>query len=165
MEIFKMTAKIPRPVEEVFEYITTPSNFPRWKKDVWIAGLKYGEMGLGCRMIQTVYLMSPRQFMMHVTGFEKNKYFKFEALKGFCVLPGWSFSFEACEEGTLLTASSLINVTGGSIRGFLYPLGLSWHWKAFMKLLGKQLCGSGAPVVKMETFQEIPFKMPEEVTE
>jgi hypothetical protein len=101
MEIFKMTAKISYRVEEVFEYITIPSNFPRWKKDVWIAGNKYGEMGLGCRMIQTVYLMSPRQFVMHVTGFEKNKYFKFEALKGFCILPGWSFT---------LSPSSLTNV-------------------------------------------------------
>jgi hypothetical protein len=65
----------------------------------------------------------------------------------------------------LLSAVSFVNITGGSIRGFMYPMGLSWHWKAFMKLLGRQLCGSGAPVVKMETFQEIRFKRPEEVTE
>jgi hypothetical protein len=164
MELFKITAKIPRPVEEVFEYITTPSNFPRWKKDVWTAGVKYGEMGLGCRMIQTVYLMSPRQFMMHVTGFEKNRYFKFEALKGFCVLPGWSFTFEACEESTVLTVVSSVNVTRGSPGCLLYPQGLWLHWKAFLKLLGKELCGSGTTVDKMEMVEEIPVKEHEEVT-
>ena len=43
MEPFKITAKIPRPVEEVFEYITTPSNFPRWfnRLSMKISGIKY----------------------------------------------------------------------------------------------------------------------------
>ena len=163
MELFKITAKIPRPVEEVFDYITTPSNFPRWKKDVWTAGLKYGEMGLGCRMIQTVYLVSPRQFTMHVTGFEKNRYFKFEALKGFCVLPGWSFTFDTCEEGTVLTVISSVNVTAGS-PCLLYPQGLWLHWKVFLNLLGKELCGNGTTVDKMKMVEEISVKEDAEVT-
>src|SRR6185312_5346907 len=94
MNIYKTTVTIPKPVEEVFKYITTPENFPKWKKDVWIAGKKYGEPGPGFKMVQTVHLMCPRQFMMHVTGYETNRYFKFEARKGFVILPAWEFSFE-----------------------------------------------------------------------
>ncbi|HEY8661295.1 MAG TPA: SRPBCC family protein [Hanamia sp.] len=156
MQVFKITVKIPKPVEEVFDYITTPENFPKWKKDVWIAGRKYGAMGHGFKMIQTVYLMSPRQFMMHVTGYEQNRYFKFEALKGFVILPAWSFTFEACDGATVLTVISEINVTGGTIRGLLYPMGLSWHWRVYLQLLAKELFGDQQKEIEMVSFKEMP---------
>jgi hypothetical protein len=156
MDTFRITAKIPKPVEEVFEYITTPENFPKWKKDVWIAGRKYGRMGPGFRMIQTVYLMSPRQFMMHVTGYEQNRYFKFEALKGFVILPGWSFYFETCSEGTFLSAGSQINLAGKSVRGMLYPLGLTWHWKTYFELLSYELFNKPGKV------KTVSFEYPDE---
>jgi hypothetical protein len=138
MQVFTITAKIPKPVEEVFKYITTPENFPRWKKDVWIAGKKYGNIGKGAKMIQTVYLMSPRQFMMHVTGFTENSYFRFESFKGFAVLTGWSYYFQQCEQGTLLTVVSEMNIVG-AVYGILYPLGLYWHWKTWLQLLSREL--------------------------
>jgi hypothetical protein len=36
--------------------------------------------------------------------------------------------------------------------------------KVFLKLLGKELCGSGTTVDKMKTFKEMPVKEPGEVT-
>jgi ligand-binding SRPBCC domain-containing protein len=154
MQVFTITAKIPKAVEEVFKYITTPDNFPRWKKDVWVAGRKYGCMGDEFKMIQTVYLMSPRQFMMHVTGFEQNKYFKFQALKGFGILPGWSFSFKPCGESTLLTVVSEINPGAGTIRGFLYPMGLYHHWKMYFELLSRELFSSPS-MIQILSFEEL----------
>jgi hypothetical protein len=154
MQVFKTTVKIPKPVEEVFKYITTPENFPRWKKDVWVAGRKYGEPGPGFKMVQTIHLMCPRQFMMHVTGYEENRYFKFEAFRGFPILPGWAFSFETSSEDTLLHVVCEINVTGASIRGILYPMGLSHHWKVYFELLSHELFSSPS-MIKTISFQHI----------
>ena len=161
MEIFKITVKVPKPVEEVFTYITTPENLPKWKKDVWTTGRKSGQMGPGFKMIQTVYLMSPRKFTMHVTGYEQNRYFKFEALTGFAVLPGCSFSFEPTAEGTLLTATSELNVTGNSIRGMLYPMGLYWHWKAYFQLLSRQLFASNS-MIETVSFSKCGADLPDD---
>lgn len=92
MYIYKQIIKIAAPPEIVFDYITTPANFPVWLKDVWIAGKTYGTMGLGCSIIQTIRILHPRKFTMHVIGYVKNRYFRIQALKGFCVLPGYVFS-------------------------------------------------------------------------
>ena len=153
MQVYKTTVKIPKPVEEVFKYITTPENFPKWKKDVWIAGRKYGAPGPGFKMLQTVYLMSPRQFMMHVTGYEENRYFKFEALKGFAILPGWEFTFEPGGEHTLLHVVCNINLDGSPIRGILYPMGLSHHWRVFFELLSRELFSSPS-MIKTISFRQ-----------
>jgi hypothetical protein len=160
MEIFKITAKINKPVEEVFQYVTAPRNFPKWKKDVWISGKQFGQMAPGCRMVQTVYLLTPRKFMMHVTGYEKNRYFKFEALKGYVLLPGWSFLFELYEGETLLTVTSEMNTCGDEVKGLLYPSGLYWHWKTFFKLLSKELSLDYKKDVEIIAFMELGFTDP-----
>jgi len=76
---------------------------------------------------------------MHVTGYEQNRYFKFEALKGYVLLPGWLFLFELYEGETLLTVTSERNSCGPEVRGLVYPAGLYWHWNTFFKLLAKEL--------------------------
>jgi len=153
MNIYKTTVTIPKPVEEVFQYITTPENFPKWKKDVWIAGKKYGEPGPGFKMVQTVHLMCPRQFMMHVTGYETNRYFKFEARKGFVILPAWEFSFEPGSEGTILRVVCSLNLEEGTVQGILYPMGLSHHWKVFFQLLSRELFSSPSKI-RIISFQQ-----------
>jgi uncharacterized protein YndB with AHSA1/START domain len=157
MQVFKITVKIPQTVEEVFKYITTPENFPRWKKDVWISGRKFGEMGPGFKMIQTIHLMCPRKLTMVVTGYEPNKYFKFEALKGFTILPAWTFSFEPLGERTLLTVVSDINLAGASIRGILYPLGLAHHWKVYFELLSRELF-SRPSMIQIVSFKHLNYE-------
>jgi hypothetical protein len=155
MEIFKIAAKINKPLEEVFHYVTTPQNFPRWKKDVWISGKQFGQMGAGCRMVQTVYLLSPRKFTMHVTGYEQNRYFKFEALKGYVLLPGWSFFFELYEGVTLLTVTCEMNACGPEVKGLVYPSGLYWHWNTFFTLLSKELSLDHKKDMEIIAFMEL----------
>lgn len=147
MYIHKQIITIAAPVEKVFEYISTPANFPLWLKDVWIAGKTFGKMGLGCSMIQTIRLINPRKFNMKVIGFVKNRYFRIQALKGFFLLPGYVFSFKPCKGGhTQLTVYVVMQTTWkteyeNKLKGLslFYPAGVDAHWKLYLELLEKNI--------------------------
>ena len=157
MLVHKETVILPMPVEKVFAYITTPSNFPLWIKDIWISGRTFGKMGPGCSMIQTIRMLNPRKFNMKVTGYLENRYFKIEALKGFLVLPCFIFSCKPSGNSseTELTVSvelgGKIVIDEGSLpKNFwiFYPQGVSQHWKIYLQLLREQLIKKG---------KEVPF--------
>jgi hypothetical protein len=145
MYIHKQIVIIAAPAEKVFEYLTTPSNFPLWLKDVWLAGKKIGKMGIGCSLIQTIRLINPRKFNMKVTGYVENKYFRIQALKGSPLLPGYVFSLKQCKSGqTELTVYVEIrskwetgNVNNLKKFALFYPGGVAEHWKLYLRLLEK----------------------------
>lgn len=147
MFIHKQIVTIPAPPEKVFNYLTTPAHFPMWLKDIWIAGRTFGKMGLGCRMVQTIRIVKPRKFTMHVTGFVPNRYLKIEALKGFVALPCFSFSLKPLRNGqTELTVyvalKGKIEVNGViHPKTFFpfYPLGVAGYWKIYLQLLEKAI--------------------------
>jgi hypothetical protein len=93
--------------------------------------------------------------MMHVTGYQENKFFKFEARKGFVILPAYSFSFEEDAQGTLFTIITEVNLNGAQIRGLLYPLGLTWHWKVFSELLSKELFRDRTGKIEVISFESM----------
>ncbi len=42
MFVHESIIKIPAQVQRVFDFITTNTNFPKWKKDVWPTGKTMG---------------------------------------------------------------------------------------------------------------------------
>jgi hypothetical protein len=165
MYVHKQIITIAAPPEKVFEYITTPANFPLWLKDVWIAGRTFGEMGLGCRIIQTIRVLNPRKFTMQVIGYVKNRYFRIQAVKGFLLLPGYVFSFKPCKGGhtELIVYVELRTKRQqgeeDDFKGFrfFYPTGVSHHWKVYLQLLEKGIM-KGMEEDKKKLSQEKCFK-------
>jgi len=144
MFIHKLVATVSAPVPVVFDYITKASNFPDWLKDVLLAGRASKEPALGSTMAQTIRILVPRKFTMHVTGFVKDRYFRIEALKGFALLPGYSFSFKPIKgNGTELTIYIKLSCRGEKDAGILsyqfYQFGASKFWRLYFSLLEAEI--------------------------
>jgi hypothetical protein len=143
MYIYKKIVTLPFPPSTVFNYLTTAANFPLWHKDVLVAGRASKKIGLGATMVQTIRILIPRKFSMHVTGFVNNRYFKIEALKGFVLLPGYSFSLKPVKgNATELTIYVQVECRGEKDQRkliSLYPLGGGHYWNLYVTLLESQL--------------------------
>jgi len=144
MYIYKKIIILPFPPPTVFKYLTTAGNFPLWLKDVLVAGKASKETALGSTMVQTIRILLPRKFSMHVTGFVNNRYFKIEALKGFGFLPGYSFSLKPVKENaTELTVYVQVKCNNEKdqhkLVSFLFPFGVQPYWDLYINLLGSSL--------------------------
>ena len=140
MFIYKIVGTIPAPVPVVFDYITKASNFPLWLKDVLLAGRASKELRLGSTMVQTIRILTPRKFTMHVTGYVKDRYFRIEAFKGFPLLPGYSFSFKPIKDnGAMITIYVMLSCRDEKDVQMLnyqfYQYGTSKFWALYFSLL------------------------------
>jgi hypothetical protein len=140
MYIYKKIVTLPFPPSTVFNYLTTAANFPLWLKDVLVAGRTSKKIALGATMVQTIRILFPRKFSMHVTGFVNNRYFKIEALKGFIFLPGYSFSLKpvkgnATELTTYVQVECRSEKDQRKLVSFLFPFGVQRYWDLYITLL------------------------------
>jgi len=140
MYIYKKIVTLPFPLPTVFKYLTTAGNFPLWLKDVLVAGKASKKTAFGSTMVQTIRILLPRKFSMHVTGFVNNRYFKIEALKGFVFLPGYSFSLKPVTgNATELTIYVQVECPSEKdhpkVVSFLFPFGAQPYWDLYITLL------------------------------
>lgn len=111
----KVSVRIGRPVDEVFAYVTTLENFPRWMRDLVRASAQTspGPVAPGTTFRQTNHFLG-RDF---VTQFEVITY---EPPQQFCVVAtsgpaafGGCYHFEPVDGGTQLTSTA--EVEGGGL--------------------------------------------------
>jgi len=83
---------------------------------------------------------------MHVTGFVKDRYFRIEALKGFALLPGYSFSLKPVK-GDATEITAYVQLTCGNekdprrLAPYLYPIGGANFWQLYVSLLEASIMG------------------------
>lgn len=98
---------------DVFDFIANPENNPQWQYGSLISvKTSAGDMQVGTVFSSFGHFMGQRiQSNFEVTEFKANKSYGFETISGPIQLQT-SYSFEAVENGTNLTVSSMINPGG-----------------------------------------------------
>jgi hypothetical protein len=108
-----LNALILRPVWEVYDFITAPENNSQWQYGSLISvHSSAGSMRVGTVFSSFGHFMGRSiQSNFEVTEFESNKSYGFETISGPIQLQT-SYSFEAVENFTNLTVSTMINPGG-----------------------------------------------------
>jgi len=110
---FTATATIRRPVEDVFAFMTTVQNAPRWAP--WIIEAQQtsqGPLGTGTTYRQVIELLGQRgELALEVTQYEPNKVFGARSTSG-PLQASVVNAFEAVAEGTRITLTTEGEMTG-----------------------------------------------------
>ena len=118
----RVTVEIARPAAEVFAFVTTPANFPRWAGAVVTASRQTspGPVGLGTTFTQQNRILG-RRFTteMRVVTYEPVRRFEYEATAGPIRFAG-HYTFAPVAGGTRFTSVDESTPPGG-LR-FLQPL-------------------------------------------
>lgn len=112
MPAAERTIRIARPVEDVFDFVSDGLNGPRWRSGVLDVALQSGS-GAGAVYRQGVRGPGGRRIAADyaVTAFEPARLLAFRAIAG-PVRPEGSYTFAADGEGTLLTFSLHVDLSG-----------------------------------------------------
>jgi len=107
----EMSTLIYQPLEQVFDFVTTPENDHQWQYGTLAANrLSDGVIKTGTIFRSVGHLLGRRNVAtFEVTGYELNKAFGFKALSG--PLHLWStYTFAMTEAGTRITMSTQAHV-------------------------------------------------------
>jgi len=103
---------INRPIEDVFAYVTTPSNIPKWRPDVLEINGANGSVAVGARFEELVNFMGRKSFTMQEIEYQPNQREVIRAVAGPNVRPTQTFQFEATASGTRLSVSAQVRTSG-----------------------------------------------------
>ncbi len=103
---------INRPIEDVFAYVTTPSNIPKWRPDVLEINGANGSVAVGARFEELVNFMGRKSFTMQVIEYQPNQREVIRAVAGPNVRPTQTFQLEATASGTRLSVSAQVRTSG-----------------------------------------------------
>ena len=103
---------INRPIEDVFAYVTTPRNIPKWRPDVLEIHGANGSVAVGARFEELVNFMGHKTFTMQVIEYQPNQREVIRAVAGPNVRPTQTFQFEATASGTRLSVSAQVRTSG-----------------------------------------------------
>ena len=123
MEI-EVTTEINRPVEEVFEYVSTPKNDEKWIEVVLNTSNSSEEMNVGLRWAREAdWLVGSTEIIMECIIYEPPNRYGYKTVSGFSndrLMTTEEFTFRNQEDGTQLTQSSSVQLRG--YLRFLQPL-------------------------------------------
>ena|SRR3954453_7392276 len=73
---------INRPVEQVFAYVTNPSNITKWRPDVLEVNSANGSIAIGASFDELVNFMGRKTFTMQVVEYQPNQREVIQAIAG-----------------------------------------------------------------------------------
>jgi uncharacterized protein YndB with AHSA1/START domain len=118
---FTTAVRIERPVEEVFDYVSDPGNFPRWNSAVQAVRVSSGEGGPGSTYLMERDLPGGRaENELEVLASDRPAEFAIRTTSGPTPFV-YRYSFESDDGGTLLQLAAEVELSG--IAGALGPLG------------------------------------------
>jgi uncharacterized protein YndB with AHSA1/START domain len=118
----RVTVEIARPVGEVFAFVTTPANFPRWAGTLVAASRQTspGPVGVGTTFTQQNHLLGRRfTSTLRVVTYEPGRRFEYETTAGPIRFAG-HYTFAPVAGGTRFT--SVDESTLGGVLRVLSPL-------------------------------------------
>jgi uncharacterized protein YndB with AHSA1/START domain len=118
----RVTVEIARPVGEVFAFVTTPANFPRWAGTLVVASRQTspGPVGVGTTFTQQNHLLGRRfTSALRVVTYEPGRRFEYETTAGPIRFAG-HYTFAPVAGGTRFT--SVDESTPGGWLRVLQPL-------------------------------------------
>ncbi|HEY6655163.1 MAG TPA: SRPBCC family protein [Solirubrobacterales bacterium] len=117
---FEASVRIERPVEEVFDYVSDPRNFPRWNSAVQAVAVTSGEGEPGSTYVMERDLPGGRaQNDLEVVDRERPTAFTIRTTSGPTPFL-YRYSFESDDAATLMELAADVELTG--IAGALGPL-------------------------------------------
>jgi uncharacterized protein YndB with AHSA1/START domain len=118
---FETSVRIERPVEEVFDYVSDPRNFPRWNSAVQAVGMTSGEGEPGSTYAMERDLPGgPAQNDLEIVDRERPTAFTIRTTTGPTPFV-YRYSFNSEDAATLVTLAASVELSG--IAGRLGPLG------------------------------------------
>jgi uncharacterized protein YndB with AHSA1/START domain len=110
---FEVSARIERPVEEVFAYVSDPENFPHWNSAVrMVRPTSAGEAAVGATYVMTRDLPTGRaENELQITALEPPHEFAIRTLSGPTPFL-YRYAFGSGEGGTLLKLDAEVELPG-----------------------------------------------------
>lgn len=113
MVTVKNSVTINRPPEEVFAFVTEPSNEPKWHTDVLEARrTSDGPMGVGATIEFLVSFMGKKKVDLVVRDYDPPRRMVVETTSQGSLMPTFTFSFETVDRGTRLNRQGDIRTSG-----------------------------------------------------
>jgi dehydrogenase/reductase SDR family member 12 len=100
------------PIEQVFAYVTNPSNITKWRPDVLAVNGASGSVVAGDTFDELVNFMGRKTFTMQVVECQPHQREVIQAISGPGVKPTQTFQFESRDGGTYLSITANVRTSG-----------------------------------------------------